>query len=76
LDFPNYGPALFALLDTLDALVVEAGGRVYLGKDARLSRQHFRIMYPEWERWRAVRDRWDPNGVFKSELGKRLGLVD
>ena len=58
----------------LDAIVLEAGGRVYLGKDARLSRASFRGMYPEWESWKAIRDRWDPDHVFQSDLGRRLGL--
>jgi decaprenylphospho-beta-D-ribofuranose 2-oxidase len=75
LDFPNYGEPLMELLDRLDAIVATAGGRVYLGKDARLDRQSFRKMYPEWEAWREVRDEWDPDGVFQSSLGRRLGLV-
>lgn len=75
LDFPHYGAPLFELLDRLDAIVADAGGRVYLCKDARLSRPMFRRMYPDWERWRAVRDRWDPEGVFQSALARRLGLV-
>ena len=75
LDFPNYGEPLFEMLDRLDDLVVEAGGRIYLGKDARLGKQDFRKMYPEWQEWKAVRDEWDPDGVFQSDLGRRLGLV-
>lgn len=75
MDFPNTGRPLLKLLTRLDDIVADAGGRVYLGKDARLSRQHFRRMYPEWEAWKAVRDEWDPKGVFSSDLGKRLGLV-
>lgn len=75
LDFPNYGEPLFDLLDRLDALVVEAGGRIYLGKDARVSEEHFKQMYPEWEAWKATRDEWDPDRVFQSDLGRRLGLV-
>ena len=75
LDFPNYGDRLFELLERLDAIVVESGGKVYLGKDARLSRENFRKMYSEWEEWREVRDEWDPEGVFASDLGRRLGLV-
>jgi decaprenylphospho-beta-D-ribofuranose 2-oxidase len=75
LDFPNYGQPLFDMLDRLDDIVVDVGGRVYLGKDARLSKQNFRKMYPEWEKWKAVRDKWDPERVFQSELSKRLGLT-
>lgn len=75
LDFPNFGRPLFEMLDRLDDIVVAAGGRVYLGKDARLSKENFRKMYPEWEKWKAVRDKWDPERVFQSELSKRLGLT-
>ena len=72
----------FALLDYRHMIrnrrdqtaLVEAGGRVYLGKDARLPRDRFRRMYPEWEAWKAVRDAHDPGRVFQSELGRRLGL--
>jgi len=75
LDFPNTGAPLLALCDRLDEIVIHAGGRVYLGKDARLSRQSFQQMYPNAPAWRETRDRWDPKGVFQSELGRRLGLV-
>ena len=74
LDFPNVGQPLLDLFDRLDEAVVECGGRVYLGKDARLPRDTFRRMYPEWTRWRDVKERYDPNNVFQSALGQRLGL--
>jgi FAD/FMN-containing dehydrogenase len=75
LDFPNTGTRLMELLERLDELVAGAGGRVYLAKDARLGRDAFRRMYPDWQRWKAVRDRYDPDGTMQSELGRRLGLV-
>ena len=74
LDFPNHGAPLLELLDRLDHIVLDAGGRVYLGKDARLPRERFRRMYPEWEAWKAARDAIDPQHVFQSALGRRLGL--
>lgn len=74
LDFPNLGNAVHHLFERLDALVADAGGRVYLTKDARLPRATFRRMYPDWSAWKAVRDRWDPDHVFQSSLGQRLGL--
>lgn len=75
LDFPNFGTPLLDMMERLDDIVIASGGRVYLGKDARLSKAKFRQMYPEWEKWKAVRDAWDPNHIFQSELGRRLGLV-
>ncbi len=76
LDFPNYGDQLLALLDRLDDIVTDAGGRTYLTKDARMSRATFRKQYPEWEAWKATRDAWDPDGLFRSDQALRLGLVD
>jgi decaprenylphospho-beta-D-ribofuranose 2-oxidase len=75
LDFPHYGAPLLALLNQLDRVVIEAGGRVYLGKDARLPQAHFREMYPDWQRWRALKERYDPEALFRSSLSERLGLT-
>ncbi|MCH7740347.1 MAG: FAD-binding oxidoreductase, partial [Chloroflexi bacterium] len=76
LDFPNQGERSLSLFSRLDDIVADAGGRVYLAKDARLGREAFRRMYPDWERWKAVRDAADPDGVFQSDLSRRLGLTD
>ena len=64
-----------ALLRRLDAMVLEAGGRVYLGKDSFLDAATFRAMYPELNRWLATKAKYDPNGVFTSDMGRRVGLV-
>jgi decaprenylphospho-beta-D-ribofuranose 2-oxidase len=74
LDFGLAGQPLFDLLLRLDRIVLDAGGKIYLGKDSRLPRDTFEAMYPELPRWKAVRDAWDPGHVFQSELGRRLGL--
>lgn len=46
LDFPNGGAATLALFDRLDAIVSEAGGRLYPAKDARMPSALFRQGYP------------------------------
>ena len=74
LDFPVGPPQLPALLDRLDDLVTEAGGRVYLAKDARLKPQHFEAMYPLANAFAAVRRRVDPEGQITSDLDRRLGI--
>ncbi|MDH4216771.1 MAG: FAD-binding oxidoreductase, partial [Gallionella sp.] len=48
LDLPLRDEGLFALLNKLDEIVLRHGGRVYLAKDARLSAESFRAMYPRY----------------------------
>lgn len=49
LDFPNRGRETLSLLDRLDAIVREAGGRLYPAKDGRMTKAMFRFSYPQWE---------------------------
>jgi decaprenylphospho-beta-D-ribofuranose 2-oxidase len=75
LDLPRAAPGLDRLLDGFDALVAEAGGRVYLSKDSRLQPAVLSAMYPRLGEWRATRDRADPDGLWRSDLALRTGLV-
>ena len=74
LDLPIGPPALPKVLNELDDLVAEAGGRIYLAKDARLNPVHIETMYPRIGEFRAVLDRVDPNGLMTSDLAHRLNL--
>jgi decaprenylphospho-beta-D-ribofuranose 2-oxidase len=73
LDLPAR-PGLAPVLDDLDARVAEAGGRVYLAKDSRLSARTFAAMYPRADEFARVRDRVDPARILASDLARRLGL--
>jgi decaprenylphospho-beta-D-ribofuranose 2-oxidase len=75
LDIPRAAAGLSALLERFDALVAEAGGRVYLSKDARLRPDALAAMYPRLEEWRSARDAADPAGIWRSDLALRTGLV-
>lgn len=48
LDFRNRGQQTLALLDSLDAIVREAGGRLYPAKDGRMSADMFVSGYPAY----------------------------
>lgn len=75
LDMPRAAPGLDPLLDGLDQLVAEAGGRVYLSKDARLRPEAVKAMYPRLDEWRRAREHADPTGVWRSDLAHRTALV-
>lgn len=71
LDFPVKGDIL-NFLDEIDRLVVAAGGRLYLAKDARQSRATFEAGYPALSRFNAIRKSLDPKGSIRSKLSQRL----
>jgi len=74
LDMPAAAPGLGPALRELDELVAGAGGRVYLAKDACLSREALDAMYPQLDRFHRQRARVDPHGIMRSDLASRLGL--
>ncbi|MBI8989833.1 FAD-binding oxidoreductase [Corynebacterium meridianum] len=72
-DFP-IKPGLGHFLDELDRRVMEFGGRLYLAKESRTSAENFHSMYPQMQSWLDTRNAIDPNGVFASDLSRRLEL--
>lgn len=65
----------FDLCDRLDRLVLDAGGRLYLTKDSRMSPDTFRAGYPRLSEFEAVRKSYGADGVFVSAQSQRLGLA-
>jgi FAD/FMN-containing dehydrogenase len=56
LDFPQAPTLEKTLFPRLDAIVREAGGRLYPAKDAHMTGADFRKAYPAWEKVEALRD--------------------
>ncbi|WP_005032190.1 FAD-binding protein [Holophaga foetida] len=76
LDLPYRGPETEALLKRLDAIVLKGGGRVNLCKDAHLSPESFRAMYPRFEEWLGVKAQVDPEWMLQSSLSRRLRMKE
>jgi FAD/FMN-containing dehydrogenase len=60
------------IVDELNALVIEAGGRIYLSKDRFTRAADFRKMEPRLERFLAIRERWDPARRIRSAQSVRV----
>lgn len=73
LDF-KIEPGLFELLDNLDEIVVHYGGRIYLTKDVRVSKNVFEKGYPMLDTFREVRSHYRLTEKFNSLQSKRLDI--
>ena len=72
LDVPLRGARTQQLVDALNDVVLAAGGRIYLAKDALTRAEHFRAMEPRLPRFEEVRRKWDPERRMKSALSVRV----
>jgi decaprenylphospho-beta-D-ribofuranose 2-oxidase len=73
-DFPIRA-GLAELIKELDRRVLQFGGRLYTAKDSSATADTFHAMYPRIDEWIAVRRKVDPNGVFASDMARRLELL-
>jgi decaprenylphospho-beta-D-ribofuranose 2-oxidase len=72
-DFPNRARAT-RLIATLEEMVAEAGGRLYLAKDSLAGGDMIKGMYPEWTDWAAEAAKADPQGALITDMVRRLEL--
>lgn len=73
LDFPAKS-GVTELLDRLERITLDHGGRIYLAKDGAMKGESFAQMYPRLDEFRAVLDRIDPNRVMDSDMSRRLKI--
>jgi decaprenylphospho-beta-D-ribofuranose 2-oxidase len=67
-------PETLALMDRLDAITAEHGGRLYLTKDSRMSRDMLERGYPRLDEFRRVRREYGLDARFQSLQSQRLEL--
>jgi FAD/FMN-containing dehydrogenase len=65
---------LFGFLAEMDKIVLDHGGRIYLTKDARMTREVFDKGYPRADEFRALRERYAMKGKLESVQSLRLEL--
>jgi decaprenylphospho-beta-D-ribofuranose 2-oxidase len=73
-DFSAKRKSFISALNEFDEKIIEVGGRVYLTKDSRMSKQMFQRMYPQVHEWKTIKRSLDPDDYWESEQGRRLGL--
>lgn len=73
LDF-KIEPRLFPLLDEMDQVVLDHGGRLYLAKDARMSASVFSQSYPRLTQFQAIREAHGLSNKFSSLQSRRLAI--
>ncbi len=74
LDLPAGVAGLGGLVGDLDRMVLDAGGRHYLAKDATATPEIIRAGYPRLDEWLEVRRSVDPTGRWISDQARRLDL--
>lgn len=72
LDFPMDGAGILRLLDDLDAVVRQAGGRVYPAKDARMSAANFQAFFPQWREFARCVDPRFSSGFWRRVTRERV----
>jgi FAD/FMN-containing dehydrogenase len=74
MDFP-VKKGVIEMCRQLDEIVLDYGGRTYLTKDSILDEATFKKMYKGlWEKWMDIKNKYDPQNKFTSNLARRIGL--
>ena len=72
-DFPARDAAV-DLIAMLEDMTVDAGGRLYLAKDALATGPAIKAMYPEHGDWVKQVNKTDPDGLLQTDMVRRLNL--
>lgn len=72
-DFPNR-TGCEALIAELEQMTIDAGGRLYLAKDALATGERIKKMYAEHGAWAAIADKADPARALETDMTRRLTL--
>jgi decaprenylphospho-beta-D-ribofuranose 2-oxidase len=74
-DFPNRAQAGL-LIARLEEMTENAGGKIYLAKDALCSAKRVKAMYPDLKQWQREAAKADPTRALETDMTRRLKLRD
>lgn len=63
-----------AAVDRLIQATVKRGGKIHLAKDQVLRPEQFYRVYPRYRELLEIKRRLDPEGIFTSDLARRVGI--
>ncbi|MCB0736334.1 MAG: FAD-binding oxidoreductase [Bacteroidetes bacterium] len=75
LDF-KFSIETIKVLQELNQVVINFGGKVYLAKDAVLDYNSFLAMYPKAFEFLNIKNKFDATGVYNSAIAQRIGLCN
>ncbi len=70
----NHETASRVAVDCLIDATVRRGGKIHLAKDQVLRPEQFYRVYPRYSELLEIKHRLDPEGVFTSDLARRVGI--
>ena len=62
------------MTDRLIDVTAQRGGRIHLAKDQVLRPEQFYRIYPRYRDLLEIKDKLDPQGLFTSDLARRVGI--
>ena len=71
---PQHEAASRRAVDRLIDATVRRGGKIHLAKDQVLTPEQFYRVYPRYQDLLAIKRRLDPDGLFTSDLARRVGI--
>jgi decaprenylphospho-beta-D-ribofuranose 2-oxidase len=61
-------------VDRLIEATIKRGGKIHLAKDQVLTPEQFSRVYPRYRELLEVKQKLDPEGLFTSDLARRVGI--
>ena len=71
---PQHEAASRQAVDRLIDATVRRGGKIHLAKDQVLTPEQFYRVFPRYQDLLAIKRRLDPDGLFTSDLARRVGI--